>query len=305
VDYLTARVARIYTVYIPALLASLALDVAGSRWFDAYHLYSDPSAYHTISLFNPVTNQLDLQTFIGNLAMLQGIHVPILGSNGPLWSLAYEWWFYCLFLLVGVAALAPTTKRLIGCGASLGLLVWLLPVDLFLMGGLWMLGAVTYLLMLRQRRRLHPLIGGIVFAAAVIWSRLSHNSDNVDHPETLLMSFRRDLAVAAGYCLLLYSFTGVNVSVRIAGIHRRLADFSYSTYLVHFPMLVFITALLAQTWRIEFLLEPTVWSFGYLLVVTSTLCLYSYLFAYVTERHTNETREWIRSLLNARVSRRA
>jgi peptidoglycan/LPS O-acetylase OafA/YrhL len=41
-----------------------------------------------------------------NAFFLQTIAGPTFGSNGPLWSLAYEWWYYVLFPLV-LAALWP------------------------------------------------------------------------------------------------------------------------------------------------------------------------------------------------------
>jgi peptidoglycan/LPS O-acetylase OafA/YrhL len=44
-----------------------------------------------------MAEHLGFSTFVGNLLQLQTIVVSSLGSNGPLWSLANEWWYYVLF----------------------------------------------------------------------------------------------------------------------------------------------------------------------------------------------------------------
>ena len=74
--YMLARIARLYTVLVPALLATLMLEYARG----------------TLTTANG-----GVATFIGNLLFLQSTFVPSYGSNAPLWSLAFEWWFYVMF----------------------------------------------------------------------------------------------------------------------------------------------------------------------------------------------------------------
>jgi peptidoglycan/LPS O-acetylase OafA/YrhL len=47
-------------------------------------------------------------TFVGNLAFLQTIAVPIFGTNGPMWSLANEFWYYLIFPLAASLTLLLT-----------------------------------------------------------------------------------------------------------------------------------------------------------------------------------------------------
>lgn len=101
--YLIRRVRRIYPLFLVALAATYA-----SAWLYRGHLPALPAA-----------------ELVGNLAMLQDLiwvksgtwFAPFFG-NTPLWSLAYEWWFYLLFypLMLGVAGDA----RRLGLVAALG-----------------------------------------------------------------------------------------------------------------------------------------------------------------------------------------
>src|SRR5438045_3272219 len=49
-SFVSARISRIYTVLIPALIVGLAFDVIGLRWLNASELYTNAIKYHTISL---------------------------------------------------------------------------------------------------------------------------------------------------------------------------------------------------------------------------------------------------------------
>ncbi len=71
-----ARIARLYVVIVPALLFTGILDYLHGAWDGTR---DGPSS------------------FLINLFFLQGIYGGAYGSNGPLWSLSYEWWFYILF----------------------------------------------------------------------------------------------------------------------------------------------------------------------------------------------------------------
>jgi hypothetical protein len=71
-------------VLVPALLLTLVLEAVGSRLLPDADVYADPGPYESIPA-DPSSSPL---TFLGNLVFLQDLHVPVLGSNSPLWSLA-------------------------------------------------------------------------------------------------------------------------------------------------------------------------------------------------------------------------
>lgn len=79
---------------IPALLFTAVLDLVGQ-----YYLGSDfyVGAYPDFYSGPSAGGQFDVTIFLGNAVFLQEILVLAFGSNGPLWSISYEFWYYILF----------------------------------------------------------------------------------------------------------------------------------------------------------------------------------------------------------------
>jgi len=102
-DYLLHRLTRLWLVLIPALVLCALWDAIG------LHSHAAPLLY-TGQVLNHVT--FDVQsthnwgTFFGNLFFLQDTVTRTFGSDGPLWSLANEFWYYLLFPCA-VIALRP------------------------------------------------------------------------------------------------------------------------------------------------------------------------------------------------------
>jgi hypothetical protein len=97
-DYFIDRYFRLSVVAIPAIVLTFVLDQFAFNFFHKDLLYLqrcedwlDSSSY-------------TLQTFFGNIFYLQTLFYNSFGSNGPLWSLAYEWWFYVLAPFVSLPA---------------------------------------------------------------------------------------------------------------------------------------------------------------------------------------------------------
>jgi peptidoglycan/LPS O-acetylase OafA/YrhL len=93
-----ARFSRIYTVLIPALILTALCDRIGLGLFGSTALYVG-KAYPYVLSFNVASNR-GLMAVAANILCLQTIVAPCYGSNGPLWSIAYEWWYYWLFPLM-------------------------------------------------------------------------------------------------------------------------------------------------------------------------------------------------------------
>jgi peptidoglycan/LPS O-acetylase OafA/YrhL len=295
-SYAAARFSRIYTTLIPVLIGGFLLDQIGMHWVNAAELYTNPAKYHTISLDNTLSGTINVPTLIGNLFMLQGILVNNLGSNSPLWSLAYEWWYYCLFAC-GAAAVIIRTRIRFACGAAAIVLAALLPVKLLLWGVIWLLGIAAYAWIKRAKWRLHPGLGLFILAIGMVISRLNHNAHNVENPEPMSIEFVRDLGLGLTFIVALAGISRLQREIPLARMHRHLADFSYTTYLVHFPILMFLTAFAFQFLGIPLRVQPNGRGLLYLGCMAAGIYACSFLISTVTEAHTRSVRRRAAHLL--------
>lgn len=100
--YAINRLTRLWIVLIPALLLGAIWDHAGIRIFGTAGIYGSLPGDSNRSLV-AVPPRLASGVMLGNALFLQGISTVTFGSNGPLWSLSYEFWYYVLFPLLVLA----------------------------------------------------------------------------------------------------------------------------------------------------------------------------------------------------------
>ena len=138
-EYLIHRFARIYMVTAPAIALTLVLDNFGRTVFagsGAYDITLPP-------------DHLSITTLLGNLANLQGIWTSYIGTNGPLWSLACEFWYYITFplLLLPFARNYSPALRFGGFALGVAFMIALsIPGGFFLSGySLWVIGSLATL----------------------------------------------------------------------------------------------------------------------------------------------------------------
>jgi peptidoglycan/LPS O-acetylase OafA/YrhL len=289
-DFVVHRFSRIYIVLIPALVVGYLLDHIGLAYFNNSLLYTHSNQLN----FNRIFSQhMDWGTWVGNALMLQHVSVEVFGSNGALWSLSYEWWYYCIFFcVIGIASRSNgfLAKSLYGfCGL---LMLVLLPIELTTWFSIWLVGTAIGFSPLR-RVKINPLLAYAVFFAVLAWSRFDHT---FTHIHGLHINFLRDFALAAA-CFLLFTALSQRQSqpptVEAGKFHSALAEFSYTTYLVHLPFLVFTVAVLNHLFKVPFYQQPTLAGFVYFLLLLGWVYLYSYSFSRLTESRTDRLRSWL------------
>jgi peptidoglycan/LPS O-acetylase OafA/YrhL len=286
--YASARLTRLWLVLVPALLLTLLLDLGGARLLPTADVYADPGPYESISP-DPSYGPL---TLLGNVAFVQGLHVPVLGSNSPLWSLAYEAWYYLLFPAL-LAVLWPggsVRRRMTGAALALVAVVVGGPAVLGLFPA-WLLGALVAALAPRLRRmisswppRLLALARGGSIPPIVLAAVAAH---------AIPLPFRLD-------ALLLAAVTALGISVFVTDVAwtgRRgrvlsaagwTAHSSYSLYAIHMPIVVLIAAVVVPSYRDRWALSPA--SAAGFLAAVAVCCLVAYVFARFTERKTDVVR---------------
>ena len=295
-SYASARISRIYTVLLPALVTGFALDYIGLNWFNASELYTNSAQYNTNSLFFTIGTALDLNVFFGNVFMLQGISVKTLGSNSPLWSLANEWWYYIIFALVGVAVTTANRNKKIVCAVLALLIAALLPKVMLILGGVWALGFLANAWINSNCWRPHPILGIGLFILVAIAARLNHQGDHQNYDESVIAEMIRGYLVGIAYVVALVSASNIN-KLPLKRFNQLLAEFSYTSYLTHFPAMVFIVAFAYQFFGIKFQVQPGTYGLLYTLLLILTLYAYSYVFSILTEQHTFSVRKKVDAYL--------
>lgn len=289
-DYLIHRFSRIYLVIVPATLLTAAFDALGRTFFADIGVYDWP-------LFK---GHFSLSLFLGNLANLQSIALPYFGTNGPLWSLACEFWYYITFplLLLPFARNYSPLWRYGGFALGFGLTIALAqPKSWFTFGYvLWALGALATLVP-------RPIIKSrwlalSIYAALVIVVRLTIRGPLLAEHRWLLNA--ADVLCSCVFLMVMIAFRYApheGFSLLRFKFHKTLADFSFSLYSIHLPMLVFFRAATAQVmtdaWPRELARLP-----HYLLslVLMAVVFATAFVFARFTEARTGAARRALRQI---------
>ncbi|HXA78375.1 MAG TPA: acyltransferase [Candidatus Acidoferrales bacterium] len=292
-DYAIDRACRLYVVLIPGLFLGLLWDRLGSSIFASTGIYSHPLENFAAAV---VQTRLGIGTFLGNMFFLQTIVVPTFGSNGPLWSLANEFWYYVLFP-VALAGTIVWNQRSIRRAVPLTVLAACVAVFVgwpILLGfPIWLAGTVLVVayskcpLLSEGRLGLYVLLSSAVLSACLIVARTNKS-----------FVLGGNLAVGIGFGLFLFGVIHMNFGAGGTGYPRIahvLAGFSYSLYVLHFPFLLFLRAWMvpAQRW------QPDAAHLGLGVVIGAITLGVAWLFSLFTENKTRAARQWMRNVVPA------
>jgi peptidoglycan/LPS O-acetylase OafA/YrhL len=312
-NYLTDRFLRLYMVLVPGLLAGCILDSVGatlgvSRWFYTGSIGHFPDM--------TVIGNLTIGTFFANLAFLQTILCQPFGSNLPLWSLACEFWYYLLYPLLLFGWLE--WRHPASPGFPIGRFSDRRSTGREMKDSRWKtpaLRATAYLalagliLMILDKDKviwfLIWLLGCAVWAVSQKWQPEFFSSRTFMSVGALLLVLSISFA-RTRYVSVLYSdiFVGFAAAILMLGVLRHrgrdpwysrlataTAGFSYSEYIVHFPLLVFLRASLGG----HALWQPDAVHRLYAAGIATFTLGYAYAFSRLTEAKTTSVRHWFRN----------
>jgi peptidoglycan/LPS O-acetylase OafA/YrhL len=284
-DYAANRSVRLYIVLIPGLLLGLLWDLAGGRIFASTGIYSHPLRFSASSI--PQVN-LTVGNFVGNLLFLQTILCSTFGSNGPLWSLANEFWYYLLFPLVFFAFIAFSNKAV-----SRGIFFTLLAVCIALFVGahilvgflIWLAGCVLVIFYSRLAIKTiapliaYALISFVIVCACLVAARMGRFG-----------VMGTDLGLGIAFTLFLFAVLQLDGRAAHRDVARTFADFSYTLYVLHFPLALFLRAWLAppQGW------QPDAVHLFLGAIIGIVLLGFAWMVSWGTERKTRAVQEWLR-----------
>jgi peptidoglycan/LPS O-acetylase OafA/YrhL len=301
--YFLHRLIRLWIVLIPALVMGLGWDLLGIYLGRSPGLYTGTVGNHMVQL--PIASSLNATAFFGNLAFVQTILVPPLGTNGALWSLANEWWYYMLFPLAA-CVVGRVYRNFVAAALSLagfGLLAFFVGKAILFLFPVWLLGSLVCLIPRPKRSWSGPALSCVGVLYALLFfslSTLEHRGDHIGllHFSSLASDTFLGIATAAFLWLLLSRSepTKAGLPVRFA---RESARFSYTLYVAHLPILMFCVSLLAGDAR--WIPMPT--TIVPALAVLFFVIGYAWLIAYATEFRTEPVRRWLETKLLRDASR--
>ncbi len=252
-SYLTKRLVRLFIVLVPALLLGAILDRVGMRMFGPGSIYTAPPGLHlTVSADLP--QRLRPLVLLGNLAFLQNILVPVQGTNVSLWSLANEFWYYLAFPLAACALFPQFSKaiRVISFVVACGVL-WFVGPAIALLFPIWLMGALV---------SVAPAKLGKSTARVFSWMALGALLLSIGGVRLLDMeAVKAEYVIGVFTSLLLYgiiaqnwtwqevSRNGAASTASYRGVARFFSNISYSLYLFHLPLAVFLCGLVDSPWR--------------------------------------------------------
>jgi peptidoglycan/LPS O-acetylase OafA/YrhL len=291
-DYAVDRVTRLWTVLVPTFVLTLLIGLG-------------TGAVSPHGVDYSTANDYSAATFAGNLLGLQGVTVagitlPNFGSNFALWSLANETWYYVLFPLLVAMFTARRIAPRAACAAAILLLAAVLPQAILVYFAIWLLGVLF------SRIRIDCGAGLrwawlVLLLAVMVYYRLTGNND-VYEAETL----GQDLVCSLVFLVFLSSLQfkaapGSKLLRPLARGGKFFADFSFSLYVLHLPLIG-----LLQHWGAAFGLRQLspdkplhyLIYFGMLAVLMAASWLSYRLF----EAHTYRVRRLVRQVLARRAA---
>ncbi|MEV5033691.1 acyltransferase [Sphingobium sp. LMC3-1-1.1] len=299
-DFISSRLSRLWTVLLPAVFIVPIIDFIGMTATSApYSFSSVPMGFS-----HPLFRMLLSATFTGEAWFWS----YSLLSDGPIWSLHFEFFYYLLF-----------TIYLFSAGywrwTFIGITVLLFGPKMLLVMPVWIGGVLLY----RLRHFLpHSLWLGaalmVVGADAIIvghWIGLDRFWPDFLHSSPLGRSIALKLKFAANFPWM--NYVGICVVVHLAGAYmvfgqaqavpsilrralRGLANGSFAIYLFHYPLQFMIAA---RLWYMQSDVDRL------LLVISGSLCI-SFLIGLWVERLRRPLTLSINSVLrwiSARVPR--
>jgi peptidoglycan/LPS O-acetylase OafA/YrhL len=282
--YALRRATRLWIVLIPGLFLTFMLDMAGIAWTASPSGYAGDFSYIYPSL-QPTGSEVDLsaKTLAGNFFFLQTIATPVYGSNGPLWSLANEFWYYVVFPFVAIAVHGGSYLVRVLSGGFVAIILWLLPSAIVIAGIIWLAG-VGAAVLARGRFATSPKIRTptvLAFALIAPLSVLTMSLQPATDPGNITLG----LVIAMSIVVLSNAPSPGHWYEQTA---RALSEISFTLYVTHFPVLMLVAMLCFAPER----LAPGVDAFLRFGALVAIAFIVAGVFWMLFERHTDRLFQW-------------
>ena len=238
-DYYLDRFSRIYSVLIPAIILTVLLDAIGAELFQQRYL--DPALLPQDHFFI---------RFLVNIFSLQGIwgYRVQLGSNPALWSIGYE---FCYYVLYSLLIWRPRHWQLfILCIAVV------VGPNVLMYGLIWLLGVLAFRMQSKLKIKFLVSLCGLVIANHIF----QYN------PVSYIPAVLRDFIFGVVVMIFILANPKLPSHKYLLWVNLKMAEFSYSAYAYHYPLMFMAYSVLMPT-------EIVSWSLV-LVSLVITRCLY-------------------------------
>jgi len=237
-SYSVDRFSRLYSVVIPALIFTYAIDAIGT--------FINPDFY--TGKIEPNSQPL---RFLMNFLFIQQIWNFCIkpSTNGVFWSISYEFWYYFLF---GIFFYLRGYKRLI----LLAVFAFLIGLKILLLAPVWILGVICFYY---SKYRINRVAGIIIFTltlCSIIYLTFFYNyglaNKGLGSPPFFFSAlFIYDWLFGLLVAVNIFSFNSIEIadsfynkipSVILNSI-KYLSSITFTLYMFHLPLLLFLAAI--------------------------------------------------------------
>ncbi len=238
-SYAVARLSKLYSIVFPAILLTCVLDYVGER--------ANPEFYQSLFRGGEGLRYLISVVFLQNIWSMSASPV----TNGPLWSLSYEFWYYAI---LGIVLFVKNRKY--KC-AILIIVTMIVGLPIIILLPCWLAG-------LYSSKYIHKF-GGLckwplvtlsisllfVLFVTLCFPHIPYHA-GVNRKLNYSGAFVSDWTIAFFVACAIGAFNSLTQGVSIVkngtrnNLIRRIADLTFPLYLFHYPLLVFAYAVMGN-----------------------------------------------------------
>lgn len=232
--YFKDRVVRIYPPLIVSLvmmwilceLTPYAFESGSWRYLKIPNITLPQQAFAT-----------NIEQILGALTFANGFRTSTPYPNAPLWSLSFEIWYYVL------AALAFSFKRHKTVCALIVIFVVMLTWNnsrFYILMPVWGVGLLLSLAYARGRQKYTKLAASLMLAlAAATGISIFFSFQGASSNEQWLVDMNQ-FRIISGMAFACYLWLIITEQATFPTLLHRSGGFSYTLYIIHFPVLLFI-----------------------------------------------------------------
>jgi peptidoglycan/LPS O-acetylase OafA/YrhL len=230
-DYSAARIARIY----PPLLGAVAVCLLAWSVIHGLHL-PGAAAYSLPGDLYRVRDSFTLSA--GEIFRALTIRGGMLEADGPLWSLFIEVQIYAVVMAIAALWRRDLLPKIAAAIIGLAALALLRDSKFYMI--LWAMGAATAFVSVPRGRAVFIGAAALIAAACVAIVAPALFSQSMDTPAGQSVQLLCCLFYASA---LFFAYPAIRYPARLVAT----ANFSYSLYVIHWPLLL-LTLSLSQNW---------------------------------------------------------